>query len=251
MTNLEQQAAWSRILELKDQLSLKDLAERFDTTPGAISAAFKRTGTARSPAPRDDDDLPPEPGSDDGDDLDPRVKAAMSRIRPGSKDAHIAAHAELLGKVPDGEVARKANVSVRTVASFRSRHGIPGYRGPRRSGGRRGPRKSKIEPFADLLGKVPDRVVAEKAGVSLNAVRNYRVKRGIPAAGRGRKTSRASDEVSLSGQVAWRVGIRTGAGITHAVVLADDLVDAAKKASKVDLPGAIVELARVGPLVED
>ena len=35
---------------------------------------------------------------------------------------------------------------------------------------------------AHLLGKLPDRVVAEEAGMSLGAVRNYRIKNDIPAA---------------------------------------------------------------------
>lgn len=123
MAQLEHTDAWQELLRLKDVLPLRDLAARFGTTPGAISAALRRTGTVRSasiPVDDEDDELPPEAGADD------------SAIRPGSKDALIAEHAELLGQVPDADIARRAGVSVRTVASFRARHGIPGYRGPRR-----------------------------------------------------------------------------------------------------------------------
>ena len=42
-------------------------------------------------------------------------------------------------------------------------------------------RKSVIDAYADLVGTVADRVVAEKAGVTIGAVRAWRVRRGIPA----------------------------------------------------------------------
>jgi hypothetical protein len=136
---LEHQPFWPEILRHKDALPLRDLATRFRTSPGAISAAFKRTGTVR---------VPPQPtGEAEGDTghveaplstpsggVLPEVAAAIARIRPGSKDSLIAQHATALGQLPDAEVARLAGVSVRTIASFRARHQIPGYRGPRRLG---------------------------------------------------------------------------------------------------------------------
>ncbi len=179
MRRIESYDWWPELVRLKDDLSLRELAEKFDVTPGAISAALKRTGTARKPAPpgprsrrKRTEELPPEPGE------------VAAGARPGSKDAKILPFADELGKIPDADLAAKAGVSVRTVASFRARHNITGYSGPRRSRNPRSPKRSKIDPYVDLLGTVPDRVVADRAGVSLNAVRNYRVKREIPAAGR-------------------------------------------------------------------
>lgn len=254
MRKIETYDWWPELLAMKDELSLRELAERFDVTPGAISAAFKRTGTTRKPAPpgpralrkrrgNGDDDLPPEPddleyGEDDG------SGRRRPNPRPGSKDQKILAHYELLGDVPDAEVAREAGVSVRTIASFRSRHDIPGYTGPRRTSGARGPRQSKIDPFSDLLGKVPDRVVAERAGVSLNAVRNYRVKRGIPAAGR----STSLNPVPSSGAKAWKVTIRSGGGDAERVVVADGLVQAATMAEQAS-PGQVVGIQLVGDVL--
>lgn len=249
MRKIETYPWWPELLSLKDELSLRELAERFDVTPGAISAAFKRTGTSRKPAPpgpralrkrrkEEEADLPPEPGEFEGD------AGSVPRPRPGSKDQAILEKYDLLGEIPDAEVARRAGVSVRTIASFRARHNIPGYSGPRRTSSSRGPRQSKIDPFADLLGKVPDRVVAERAGVSLNAVRNYRVKRGIPAAGRAATLT----PVPTTGAKAWKVTIRTGQGEAERVVVADGLVQAATLAEQAS-PGQVVGIHLVGDVL--
>ena len=71
-------------------------------------------------------------------------------------------------------------VSVRTVASYRARHKIAGYTGPRK---RQGPGKkmhqSKIDTYASLVGIESDKEIARRAGVTPNAVRHYRMTRGI------------------------------------------------------------------------
>ena len=241
---------WQDLVDLKDELSLRELAEKFNVTPGAISAAFKRTGTSRKAAPpgpralrkSQHDDLPPEPGDEDED------VGLMPTTRPGSKDEMIKYHFDSLGKVPDAEVAKKAGVSVRTIASFRARHGIPGYSGPRRTAQSRAPRTSKLDPFVELLGTVPDRVVAEKAGVSLNAVRNYRVKRGISAAGRAITSDAPVFQPVAGGVVAWHVVVQTETGKVDLVVLGNDIVDAATKAMAADR-GEVVGLSCLGEMI--
>lgn len=272
MVNLEDQDSWPTIVKLKDSLTLMEIARRFGTTPGAVSAAFKRTGTSRAIAAAGVDDLPPEPG-DDPDDLDeldePDLPEEGDDLRPGSKDALIAQYLDELGQVPDAEVAEQAGVSVRTVASFRARHQIPGYRGPRRPADARSPRRSRIDPFVQLLGKVADRVVAEKAGVSLNAVRNYRVKRGIRASGRAAEVAppatvapaavSAAVEASATvarvapkgRRIAWRVTWRTPAGEeVVAVLVASDLIAAAALAAQAKVHGDVVALTLAGPLLD-
>jgi hypothetical protein len=159
---LEHESWWGDLLAKKDTTPLRELAIEFGTSVGVLSAALKRTGTVR--VPQGDSVAAPD--------------TSQEPARPGSKDAMIEPHASLLGKVPDAEVADKAGVSVRTIASYRSRNQIAGYQG-RTLPKKRRQRKSRIDPFQDLLGQVPDRVVAEKAGVTLNAVRNYRANRGI------------------------------------------------------------------------
>jgi len=268
MRRLETLDFWPDLLALKDELSLRELSERFGVTPGAISAALKRTGTTRNPAPpgpraarksRDrGEDLPPEPGAskDSGSSSSDKGKSGRRdgppEPRPGSKDHLLLPHWDLLGSVPDADVAREAGVSVRTVASFRARHDISGYSGPRRTSKAARRRPSKIDAFAHLVGKVPDRVVAQEAKVSTNAVRNYRYKHGIPAVPREQAadaTARLQAESpSLhSGTQAWKVTIETAGRRTDRVVLADDLESAVSRASSAT--GQVIALEWVGPLL--
>ena len=247
MKKLETYEWWPEMVSLKDELSLRELGERFGVTPGAIMNAFRRNGIERKPAPpgprahrkRSGDALPPEPGEG-------------GAARPGSKDAQIDAHKDLLGTVPDRVVAKKAGVSLRTVAAYRARMGIAGYKGPRKKGSRT--RKSKIDPFAQLVGTVPDRIVAEKAGVSVNAVRNWRRVRGVAAVGRGRPPATAQvaaqaiadapiAAVPSSGSIAWKI---TLAAAASGVVVGSDLLDAAQKAQ---LVGEVTAMERIGAVL--
>ncbi len=43
------------------------------------------------------------------------------------------------------------------------------------------PRRSKLEPHLDKLGMVTDKQLADLVGLSFEAVRRYRTRRGIPA----------------------------------------------------------------------
>jgi len=244
---------WPQLVRMKDELSLRELAEKFEVTPGAISAAFKRTGLARKPAPPgprarrrgrgSDATFPPEAGDD-------------LSARPGSKDHRILAHAHLLGRVPDADIAEKAGVSVRTIASFRARNLIAGYKGPRRRRSAiRAGRGSKVDAYMHLLGKVPDRVVAEQAGVSLNAVRAYRTRMGIAAAGRGRPPGARDDatgSVLLTGNGfgsgAWKVVASLGDTRLVRVVVAKSAADAAVRAEAAAL-GQVVSLEFIGDVV--
>lgn len=51
MRRLESLEWWPDVVAAKDELSLRELARRFDVTPGAIAAAIRRTGVARRPSP--------------------------------------------------------------------------------------------------------------------------------------------------------------------------------------------------------
>jgi hypothetical protein len=251
MRRIETYDWWPELVRRKDELSLRELAERFDVTPGAISAAFKRTGLHRKAAPpgprirrrgkgEGGDSLPPEPGEEGTD--------SGNAIRPGSKDAKILPHQHLLGEVPDAEVAKRAHVSVRTIASFRARQGIKGYSGPRKRGADRAPRKSRIDAFAHLVGQFPDRVVAEKAGVSLNAVRNWRMRHNVAASGRvpsdGPNGTSATPGLSPDGTGAWKV---LSNGIVK-VVVAPSLTEAAMRAQNAGL-GTILALEYIGEVL--
>jgi hypothetical protein len=158
-------------MRLKDRMTLRELSDHIGISVGMLTSEMKKAGVARR--------VRVATTSDDSSD-----SASQLSRRSGSKDDQIEKLFHLLGKVPDSEVARLADVSVRTIASYRARNGIDGYKGPRRRPAPRGRRASKLEDFRHMLGKLPDRVVAEEAGMSLGAVRNFRVKHDIPAAGR-------------------------------------------------------------------
>lgn len=153
---------WPEALRLKDRMPLRDLADHLGVRVGLLTAELRRAGIARAPVPT----------------------TQLPDLRHGSKDGRISSYFHLLGQMPDADVARLSDVSVRTIASYRARHGIPGYEGPRRRPEPRGSRQSRLEDFRHLLGRLPDRVVADEAGMSLGAVRNFRIKHDIEAAGR-------------------------------------------------------------------
>lgn len=254
MRRLESFDWWPDLIEEKDKLSLRELASKYGVTPGAISAALKREGISRRAAPpgprgsRDgDDSLPPEKGAGSSNGGERRIvrpdRTTETGGRPGSKDDLILQHIDKVSTRPDRDIAEEIGVSVRTLASFRARHKIAPYKGPRTSR-KAGGRRSKIDPHRDILGTVPDRVVAEKAGVTLNAVRNYRVKHGIPAAagpGRpkgstNRKRLTTNTSGGRSGGSAFMVKFDND---EKRIVIADNLGEAFARASESNL-GAVL-----------
>ena len=68
-----------------------------------------------------------------------------------------------------GQVARTSAAASGAGATGRPKKKVRKLRG----------RTSKLAVFEDLLGEVPDRELAEKAGVTVQNVRAYRVRRGI------------------------------------------------------------------------
>jgi hypothetical protein len=161
-------------------MSLKDLADKLGIPVAVLTSELRRRGVRRQ--------------LNTGDEVDDTVDdGPRPDRRAGSKDMSVEQYLHLLGQVPDSEVAKMAGVSVRTIASYRARNEIGGYAGPRRRPAPRGRRHSKVDDFTALLGRVPDRVVADEAGMSLGAVRNYRIKHDILAA--GRMTQREIDQI--------------------------------------------------------
>jgi hypothetical protein len=138
-------------------------------------------------------------------------------------------------------------VSVRTIASFRSRNSISGYKGPRKRGADRAPRKSRIDAFAHLVGQYPDRVVAEKAGVSLNAVRNWRMRHGVPASGKAAGSDVDSTD-SNGSNGAWKVVTAQDPSGRVRVVVAESLADAAARVERAGL-GRVLALEWIGEVV--
>ena len=97
-----------------------------------------------------------------------------------------------LGEIPDEELAALLGVPVRAVANARCVLGIPKHNDQRhqnpgrptkaaiRHMGRRGKRPNPDWQSDPEIGKVIDRIIAERHGISQNAVCKYRRDNGIP-----------------------------------------------------------------------
>lgn len=304
MRKLEQMEWWPELVEKKDDYSLRELADMFGATPGAINNALKRNGIKRTPAP-------PGPRSRRGRSTPKKAaESAPKRSRGSKKSAAAAAPApvaaapaaaaapaprgraantarkiepyvDMLGTVPDSEIASLAGLSAQTVARFRRDRGVDAFRGrggdkaevvevteaaapapaEESGGGKRGGR-SKVAPFADQLGVLSDAEIADKAGVTVNAVRNYRNRKGIPAPSRAAEPEveeaptpvveaapaaepvveaapavEAAPVAEIRGGFAFRVQIKGG---DAAVVVGAGMVEAAQKAI-----GAGVEITAI------
>jgi hypothetical protein len=119
--------------------------------------------------------------------------------RPSKLDPYI----DKVGVLPDREVAELADVTAENVRAFRKRRGIPAsWRGEGKASGKSaapkksrkesaGRRKSRLDPYMDKVGVLPDREVAELAGVTAENVRALRKRRGIPANWRGEGQAKA------------------------------------------------------------
>ncbi len=133
-------------------------------------------------------------------------------VKPPRRRSKIDPFLEQVGVVPDREIAELAGTSAENVRVYRKRRGIParwrqqdrttdespsaqqtGAKDPGQvtpppsigQPGRRQRRRSKLDPFLDKLGVLPDQEVAELAGVTVGNVRAFRYRHDIPAPGRG------------------------------------------------------------------
>ena len=248
MRRLEDKAWWPDLIKDKDDYSLRELGEKYGATPGAINGALKRNGIERKgapPGPRKNRARPAK--SRAGAPRGPR-RGTMSKLEP---------YLGQLGKVTDRVVAKEAGVSVQTVAAVRKHLGItvPRGRRPAKPAAAKapstaakktnpGPGRSAIAPYTDQLGKVPDSEIAAMAGLTENAVRNYRNRRGIsaprraPAAASAKPAAKASRQAASkaspapasvavsAGTQAWRVQL-DGRSV---IVVGDSAVDVAAQA---------------------
>lgn len=221
---LEKTDAWGKIVVAVQDRPLAEVAHEFDVTPGAITSALIRTGTRRAPvqapgSPQPNVAPPPKRATGKtrvvrrkakGKSKTPKTVNGLA-VRPGTKDAAIAQLADLLGVEPDSVIADRTGTSPRTVAAFRRKNGIvlkPGRKPknqklarskglpPEKSANkqfRQRGKASKLDPYFDEIGVVPDKEIAVKAGVTPNAVAAYRRRRGIPPA-----SSRVSAEAPPS-----------------------------------------------------
>ena len=174
----------------------------------------------------------------------------------------------LVGVESDAEIARRAGVVPETVRIYRIRHGIPSAReasGPSQTSDgpaatsdaapkraipqpnypeltadpprpRRAGVASPIDPYAHLLGTMPDTVLASRIGVTRGAVYQYRRHRGIAAFGDDAVRQVASEVpasvVARSGKGSFSFVVVAAQGSQQKsyAVIATDIVDATNKA---------------------
>lgn len=209
----------------------------------------------------------------------PGAKTSTSGTRRVRK-SKLDPYREEVGKLPDKVLAEKAGVSIEGVRMYRKRHGIalePSARQPRGRKAKKAPaaatavvataaapkrrkRRSKLDPFRDALGVRPDRELAEKAGVSLQAVRQYRRRHDIAAPPRGVAAAApaAAEAVAPapapapaaaakpSKHFGYSVSVRTKDGEEIYFLVATDIIVAATQASQ-SAVGRVISIKQLGP----
>jgi len=127
------------------------------------------------------------------------------------KKSKIDPFRELVGQWPDAAIAAKAKLTISAVRAYRRKHGISAYNAKSASASNvRKPQmakraaavssqkkparesRSRVAAFADQLGVLTDTAIAAKAGLTIGAVRAYRVRMGIPSAAENKRKARAA-----------------------------------------------------------
>jgi hypothetical protein len=270
-----------RLEQIKNLLGTKpdhELAQEVGTQASVV-ARFRRSlgipagsQDASAPSPKRRGRKPGRP-----------PKSAGTRGQKGRGGARTAKRSKLdefrsvIGKIPDKEVAARAGMSVEGVRLYRKRNNIELEPGARLKRGRRpksasgapaaaprkatqkrarraaqaGPRRriSKLDPYRDMLGKFPDREVADRAGVTAENVRAYRRRHSIPATwreegeeasplpkrGRGRPPGVAPRHATRpgrmgAGQQGYSVHVVVGTTTHEYMIIAADISSAAESA---------------------
>jgi len=109
-------------------------------------------------------------------------------------------------------------------------------------------RRSKLDPYLHMVGKVPDREVAERAGMTPDGVRMYRQRHGIPSfrSMKKRLTIVQPPRANQQGErTAFRVLIEDDGATEACVLVASDIADAARVAQE-RAGGTVVGLEYLG-----
>ncbi len=144
-------------------------------------------------------------------------RTARDTSKKRRKSSKIDPYRKLVGRQPDKTIAKKAGVTISAVGEYRRRHGIPAYSTTKAKAAPKAPpappkkavavvpasppeakkprkrrkARSKIDPYTADLGVLLDREIAEKAGVTPEAVRLYRTRQGIPSVTQNRRNAAA------------------------------------------------------------
>lgn len=124
MRRLEKRPWWPELVRQKDDFSLRELAEIFGVSPGAIQNALLRQGLSRKA-------FPSGPRASSGRTaIVQRARSPRGRNARQLTEKRLAPYVDLLGQVADGEIAAKIGLSAATVARIRRGMGISAYMSP-------------------------------------------------------------------------------------------------------------------------
>ncbi len=242
---LESAAWWDEMLTLKDDVSLRDLSQRYGVSINGLSRALKRAGYDK-PIVRKSR----EPSA---------VTKAKARKAPAGPDPRSAEAQEWWGDFlarkdaePLAKLAKRYGVAEITLQRAMKRTGTE-RRSQRGARGAKSARKAsrKLGRFSDQVGQVPDAELAALAGVSKYQVTQYRKRHGIPSVrGRAAKAPQVVAEAAMKGtpapapapapvrarasnapgQEAYLVKVDSAGASTRYVVVGRDLAEAAGRA---------------------
>jgi len=116
------------------------------------------------------------------------------------------------------------------------------------------PRRSALEEHRDLLGKVPDQVLADRAGVTLANVRAYRYRHGIKLDGPAAMTSRANRRADPTQRWAFCLTLAWQGRRIETIATGRDIREVAEASMgplRQRYPGAVVRrIVAVAPILE-
>lgn len=105
-------------------------------------------------------------------------------------------------------------------------------------------RRSKLDDYAHLVGRIPDREVARMAGITPDGVRMYRQRHKIPSHGAFKRSLEPDLKELRRPKPAQRAGLRAYR-VDAGIILAADIVEAARRASgttRMELLGDVLEV---------
>lgn len=165
MKKVELRSWWPELVELKDELSLRELSDRFGASPAAIANALKRNGIRRRAAPAG-----PRRA---------RQKEDTPKRGPG-RPSVLDQFQDKMGTVVDREIAELAGVTVSAVTNYRKRHNIKASneRGrprkrPEPSGAALRRRATGARGYRVVIGGEPFVVIAGDIAEAANKARQY------------------------------------------------------------------------------
>lgn len=191
-----------------DFSKLEAFAEHIGQVPDDEIATLAEVDIALVAAFRESRDIPEH--------VEKAEKSEPAEVKRVGRKSKLEAYHDEIGTVPNSVIAEKAGVQLQSVRAYIRQHGLDRYVKPEAP-----PRKknlvqveperrakraysSKLDPYKDELGKVPDKIIAEKAGVTVHNVRGYRKYHGIELSveAGGRPNARGRTPANKSGREA-------------------------------------------------